>query len=69
MNELHDHYLGLIDRWQREADSYKAKLFDAWQSLRMQQKGMNHQARKIKRLNAELSEAKEMIRMLRGSTE
>jgi uncharacterized protein YigA (DUF484 family) len=54
----HDHYIALVDRWQRDADSHKAKLFDAWKSLRMQQKGLNRLARKIKRLNAQLAELK-----------
>lgn len=56
--ELHDHYLTLIDRWQREADSNKAKLFDAWQALRGQQKGLNRQARKIRRLQAQIAALK-----------
>lgn len=65
--EMHDHYIALVDRWQREADSYKAKLFDAWKSLRMQQKGLNRQARKMKRLHRELAEARETIKGLRGT--
>lgn len=51
-----------IDRWQQnsvehsrqQAESYKAMLFDAWQTMAGQTRGLQRQSRKIKRLQAQL---------------
>lgn len=59
-----DHYLAMVEHWEREADFYKRKLFDAWTSLRQQQKGMSRQARKIVRLRRELEEANKRIEQI-----
>lgn len=59
-----DHYLSMVEHWEREAAFYKRKLFDAWASLRQQQKGLSRQARKIRRLSAELEEANKRIEQI-----
>lgn len=52
-----DFYMAAMDRLEKDADFYREKLFDAWKALREQQRGMKHQARKIKWLRKELAKA------------
>lgn len=54
-----DHYRALFERHMVDSTRYQALLFHAWKALREHQKGMQHQARKIKRLRKELALAKE----------
>jgi len=45
-----DHYQKLFEGQLNAANGHKAALFDAWKTIRGQTKGLQRQARKIKRL-------------------
>ena len=49
-----EHYQSLFERYKDESTRYQAMLFHSWETIRMQQKGLKRQAKKIKRLQAEL---------------
>lgn len=49
-----DHYKALWERACRENDSHKAMLFDAYRVIRGQGKGLQRQARRIRRLRGEV---------------
>lgn len=55
-----EHYEALFERHKADSTFYQALLYHAWKALREHQKGMQHQARKIKRLRKELALAKEV---------
>lgn len=42
-----------IDNWRNQADWYRLKLYEAWEALRGQSKGLQRQRRLIRRLQAE----------------
>jgi hypothetical protein len=50
------HYKALDERHYKEALHYRAVLFDAWQTMRGQTRGLQRQARKIKRLEKRIQE-------------
>lgn len=51
-----EHYKALFDRYYNESCRYQALLFHSWRVIREQNKGLNRQARKIKRLQKALRE-------------
>lgn len=51
-----EHYRALFERYMNDANRYKAWLFDSWNVIRQQNKGLNRQSRKIKRLQKENAE-------------
>ena len=64
VNDLSEHYRILAERNLNDAHRYKAWLFDAWKSLRGQNKGLNRQARRVKALRAEIADARKVTNML-----
>lgn len=55
MTDWGEHYKGLFERASREADWNKARLFEAWRTMAGQTRGLQRQARLIKRLHAEIA--------------
>jgi len=49
-----NHYRKLFERQLHETEKYKAMLFDAWKNMRGQTKGLQRQARKLRRLKADV---------------
>jgi len=49
-----EHYRRLFERHLTESQKYQAMLYHAWQVIRQQQKGLNRQSKKIKRLKERL---------------
>jgi hypothetical protein len=52
--QLSEHYRGLYERFEHQANWYQGLLYHSWRVIRQQNKGLNRQARKIKRLQAEI---------------
>lgn len=55
------HYQALFERAQAEADRNKEWLFEAWRTMAGQTRGLQRQARKIKRLRAENAELRRKL--------
>jgi hypothetical protein len=51
---IDSHYESLFERATHERDWYKGLLFDAWNTMRGQTKGLQRQHRKIKRLQEQI---------------
>lgn len=49
-----EHYRALYERYEKQANWYQGLLYHSWRVIRQQNKGLNRQAKKIKRLQAEL---------------
>jgi hypothetical protein len=47
-----------MERHRNDSHRYQALLYHAWRVIREQQRGLKHQARKLKRLRMELDMAK-----------
>ena len=52
--DLVEHYKTLAERFKHESDAYQAKLYDSFRVIQGQGKGLKRQARKIKRMRAQM---------------
>ena len=56
--------LALMERHLADSQRYQALLYHAWKTIRAQNKGLNRQARRVKRLQAELEIWRKEVRDL-----